>query len=168
MVRSSPNFLWVWSLSAQDEKALRELSGAAHDAYFDPRDGRRDATTFVLPFQQEGWHGGPAPDGVLVAESWRVREYRVAFFHGELIVHHVNAVRGADDWGDAGTLLGVGYDRDASEVEICAGEPLRLAVERLAVEVRIYEDVAGHVRRRVGKYTRVVTDFPPFSFRQRA
>ncbi len=150
----------MWSLLAEDERSLREISGAVHDAYFGSPAMKHsaDERTVTTPFQQEGWPDGPRADLRLVAESWRFREYRVAFFHGTLTVRHVRTVAQPNGWDDSGMLLGVHFENAASEVRVCALDCLRLTVDALQVEVAISDNVAGYVRRRSGKWTRVESD----------
>lgn len=154
----------MWSLLAEDEGSLREASGAVHDAYFDSAamEHSADERTLTIPFQQEGWPGGPRADLRLVAESWRFHEYRVAFFHGTLTVRHVRTVAQPEGWDDSGMLLGVHSKNATSEVHVCSVDCLRLTVDDLQVEVVISENVAGYVRRRSGKMTRWESDTPLF------
>ena len=150
----------MWSRLAEDERSLREISGAVHDAYFDSAAIEHSAEegTVTIPFHQEGWSDGPGADSRLVAETWRFREYRVAFFHGTLTVRHVRTVAQPEGWDHSGMLLGVHFKSAASEVRVCAVDCLRLTVDALHVAVAISENVAGYVRRRSGKWTRVESD----------
>lgn len=163
-MNNGSSFRPVWSLLAEDERSLRDASGAVHDAYFDSAAMKHSADERIvtIPFQQEGWRDGPRADRSLVAETWRFREYRVAFFHGTLTVRHVRTVAQPEGWDHSGMLLGMHFKSAASEVRVCAVDCLRLTVDALDVEVVISENLAGYVRRRSGKWTRVESDTPLF------
>ena len=157
-----PTFSLVWRLTAEDVQGLREVSGAIHDAHFDPDDLRfvSSDATLVVPLLQEGWPSGPTPSRELVSESWRVREYRVALFHGELRVRHVLSMPQRGDWGEQGMLDALAVDSAKREVRLEAGGFLHVPVSRLEIEVEISDSVSGYVRRRVGKFTGIATDTP--------
>jgi hypothetical protein len=159
----------VWRVTAEEAHALAEAAFAIHDALFDRDEVRYDPGRglLVIPFQQEGWPSGPAPQQELVRATWRFRDYRIALFHGELRVHHVLSLpERAGDWGDNGRLDALAVDTARREVRIeAAGAFLAVPVARLEVEVEVSGDVAGHLRRRIGRFTGFQSDAPYSSSR---
>jgi hypothetical protein len=153
----------VWRVTATDVQTLAEASFAIHDALFDRDEVRYDPgrALLVIPFRQEGWPSGPAPERELVRESWRIREYRVALYRGELRIRQViSQPEHGDGWGDPGQLNRLEFDSARSELCVEAGDILRVPVTRLDVEVEITPDIAGYLRRRVGKLTGTESDRP--------
>jgi hypothetical protein len=149
----------MWSLSADDEASLREISGAVHDAYLHGAlEHDQVAGVVVVPLLQEGWPRGSPAERVLTHETWRYREYRITFFRGRLIVRRVRAVHEPDGWTDENMIYSVDSDPQANQVRVCSTECLRLTVDAIDVEVEVSPEPGGHVRRRVGKVTRIESD----------
>jgi hypothetical protein len=151
----------MWSLSARDEVSLRDVSGAVHDAYVDgPIEVDDVAGVVVVPFLQEGFDAGPPSEEILTGQTWRYREYRVSFFRGRLLVRRVREVHETDhDFSEALMIVSVDFVEQANEVHVCGTtESLGLVVDGLDVLVELSSDLAGHVRRRVGRLTGIVSD----------
>jgi hypothetical protein len=150
----------MWSLSAQDETSLEEISGAVHDAYVDGSvEHDRAAGVVVIPILQEGWPEGPPGECVPTHDTWRYREYRVTLFRGRLIVRRVQAVHESDDWTYAPMIEDVGFDAQAHEVRVQSSSGcLRLTVAALDAEVELSHEPGGHVRRRVGRLTGIESE----------
>jgi hypothetical protein len=149
----------MWSLTAQDEGSLEQVSGAVHDAYIDgPVEHDPAAGVVTLPLLQEGWSDGPPAEQLPTRETWRFREYRVTFFRGALVVRRVLAVHGAEAWTDGPMIESVAFDPRRSVVRVRGAEDLQLTVDALAVEVQVSREAGGHVRRRIGKLTGAESD----------
>jgi hypothetical protein len=143
------------TVTARDAAALSEVSGAVHDAYIDGDvEFDRDAGVAVLPIVQEGWADGPPPEREFVRETWRYRESRVTFFRGQLTIRRVVELREPEDW-DAPMLYRVTFHPASQELHVHSSEPLRVEVEALDVTLEISSEVGGHVRRRIGKLSRI-------------
>jgi hypothetical protein len=148
----------MWTLTARDDASLRDVSGAVHDAYIDGDvEFDREAGVAVVPILQEGWPEGPPPEKELVRETWRYHEYRVTFFRGRLTIRRVNELQEPEDW-DAPMIQGVAFDPADQEVRVYSDEALRAQVQALDVELEISSEPGGHVRRRIGKLTKIGSD----------
>lgn len=137
-------------LVATAPEPLEAVSQHIHDAWFDADTVvyHERARTLVVPFAQEVWPSLRVP----VRRTWWSTEYRVAFMRGTLAIHDVERVEIPEGWGDAGMLVGAGFDAGRRQVELWAfADPLRATVGALRVEAVLTDEVAGHVRRRVGR-----------------
>lgn len=114
--------------------------------------------TVVVPFRQELWDDGARME--LVRRTWRYTEYRVAFMHGTLTIGHVEAIRADDDWDWAEMLFDVDYDKAMREIVLSGTARLRMRVSEIDVEAVVGDEVAGHVRRRIGRFLGSGTDVP--------
>lgn len=96
------------SSSASTPQELRAVSGAIHDAYFDPDEVVFDesAGQLLVPFAQEAGPWWEPPPKQLIRRTRLFSEYRVPFMSGTLKVHHVTAVECDEGWGDMGMLTG--------------------------------------------------------------
>jgi hypothetical protein len=151
----------VQTFAARSPEELQEIAGVTHDARFNGREAvvfDEGAAQLTISFEQEGgaWCGGPEPE--LVRETWRYREYRVPLLRGRLIIRRVLAVRNLDEWGDMEMLVGIDYNRRHGEVRVYADGALRVQVSAVDVVATITDEVAGALRRRNRKLTRVQSD----------
>jgi transposase InsO family protein len=148
-----------WRRWAGDEASLRRVSDAVHDAYIDGLiEHDRAAGVVAVPFLQEGFAEGPPREQVRTGETWRYREYRVTFFRGRLVIRRVRAVQEPDGWDDELMIYSAEFDPQMNQVRVCSGECLRVTVDALDVHVEVSGEPGGHVRRRVGKFTGIVSD----------
>ena len=87
--------------------------------------GRR---LLVIPFQQEGWPSGPAPEQELVRATWRFRDYRVALFDAVttiILVYFVAAAFGGAQGPVAERMLAALWpeaDREQADDRECDGD----------------------------------------------
>ena len=149
----------MWSLRARDQRSLRDVSGAVHDAYIaGPIEHDAAAGIVTVPFLQEGWAGGPAPEVQHERETWRYRESQVTFFRGRLVIRGVRVMHAPEEWLDWPEINSVDFVPGVNELRVWSDDPLRLRVDAVDVEVVITREPGLHVRRRAGKLLGIVSN----------